>query len=108
MKSQLYHLTSWGEYWSRITTIIEQVPRDYAGGNYCHRKKDRKRQQYIMNKQLYNIVKEYIETFNIGLNEFMFRPNLKSTEAITRQGADKMIKKLAKEAGVEYCVATIA
>lgn len=92
---------------SRITTIIEQVPRDYAGGKFTvTERKTGKRQQYIMNKQLYNIVKEYIDTFQIGLNEFMFRPNLKSTEAITRQGVDKMIKKLAKEAGVEYCVAT--
>lgn len=92
---------------SRITTIIEQVPRDYAGGKFTvTERKTGKRQQYTLNKDVYEIVKAYIEEFNIGLNEFMFRPSIKSTEAITRQGADKIIKSLAKDAKVEYCVAT--
>ena len=91
---------------NRITTIIEQIPRDYAGGKYTVTEhKTGKRQQYILNEEVYKIVKKYIDEFNIGFNDFMFKKDINSKEAITRMGVWKMIKGLADEAGVEYPVA---
>ena len=88
---------------NRITTIIEQIPRDYAGGKYTVTEhKTGKRQQFILSNEVYSIVKKYIDTFNITMNEFMFKSNLESKEAITREATWHMIKKLQKEAGIEY------
>lgn len=91
---------------NRITTIIEQIPRDYAGGKYTVTEhKTGKRQQYSLNQGVYQIVKRYIDEFGLGFNEFMFKRDINSNEAITRMGVWKMIKQLAKEAGIEYPVA---
>ena len=90
---------------NRITTIIEQIPRDYAGGKYTVTEhKTRKRQQYTLNPDVYSIVKKYIDEFDIGMNQFMFMSKFGSRQAITREGVWKMITKLAKEANIEYPV----
>ena len=90
---------------NRITTIIEQIPRDYAGGKYTVTEhKTRKRQQYTLNPDVYSIVKKYIDEFDIGMNQFMFMSKFGSRQAITREGVWKMITNLAKEANIEYPV----
>lgn len=91
---------------NRITTIIEQIPRDYIGGKYTVTEhKTGKRQQFELNASVYQSVKKYIDEFDIGLNEFMFKSRIDSKDAITREGVWRFMKKLAKEANIEYPIA---
>lgn len=90
---------------NRITTIIEQIPRDYIGGKYTATEhKTGKRQQFQLNPEVYERVKKYIDEFDIGLNEFMFKSRIDSNAPITREGVWYMMKKLAREANIEYPV----
>ena len=92
---------------NRIETLIELTPRDIAGGQYtCKEMKTGKVQQFNMNQDVYATVREYIERYNIQMNEYIFesRQGLKGYP-ITRQQAWRVIKQLAKEAGIEYPVA---
>ena len=91
---------------NRITTILEQIPRDYAGGKYTVTEhKTMKRQQFTLNDKVYQIIKKYIDTFDIGLNEFMFQTSRSKNLPMTRENCWKFIKQLAKEAGIEYPIA---
>lgn len=91
---------------NRITTIIEQTPRDYAGMKYTITEhKTGKRQQFDMNPHVYAIVKKYIDTYKFTMNEFMFPSKKNGREAISRVSVWKFMKKLADEAGIEYPVA---
>ena len=88
---------------NRIETLIELTPRDIAGGQYtCKEMKTGKVQQFNMNADVYATVREYIERYNIQMNEYIFesRQGLKGYP-ITRQQAWRVIKQLAKEAGIE-------
>lgn len=90
---------------NRIGTIIEQVPRDYAGGEYTVTEhKTGKRQQFALNQEVYKIIKDYIDEFNFGQYDFMFPKTINSKDAITRMAAWKMIKQLVEEANIEYAV----
>ncbi|WP_314673571.1 tyrosine-type recombinase/integrase [uncultured Solobacterium sp.] len=92
---------------NRIETLIELTPRDIAGGQYtCKEMKTGKVQQFNMNADVYATVREYIERYNIQMNEYIFesRQGLKGYP-ITRQQAWRVVKQLAKEAGIEYPVA---
>lgn len=96
---------------ARISDLLEFTPRTFAGGR-CQFKahKTGKIVRYDINKDIYKQIKEYEDTFEITTNQFLFR----STDAkgkiipnaITRQQAHKIIKKIAKQAGIDYEVGT--
>lgn len=88
---------------NRIETILEQTPRDYSGYRFTSTEhKTGKLQQYDLNEDVYKIVKKYIDYCGFTTNQFMFPPKLGSKDALTRQRCWRMIKDLAKEAGIEY------
>lgn len=90
---------------NRIVTICEQIARDYAGGEYTVTEhKTGKRFQVTLNKEVYREIEKYIKTFKFQNNEFIFRTKQNIDRPIDRTTAWRMIKTLAKAAGVKYMV----
>ena len=90
---------------NRIETIIEWMPSDLAGRAVtATESKTGKRMQYELNADVYSKLKAFIDFYDIGPHEFIFRKTRNSKDAITRQTAWMRIKALAKEAGISYNV----
>jgi integrase len=92
---------------NRITTITEQTARDYAGGKYTVvEHKTGKRIEMDINPDVYRIIQNYIDAFSFKNNNYIFRTNLITDRPIARQTAWRMIKAVASEAGIKYCIGT--
>jgi len=90
---------------NRIGVICEQTARDYAGGQYTVTEhKTGKRKQMELNPEVYKIVSGYCEEFGFKNNAYIFRPYRNRDIPMTREGVWHMIKNLAEDAGVKYCV----
>ena len=91
----------------RITTLLESIPRDFAGGEVTLTEhKTGKRMQYRMHDDVYQILKDYIDFYGFKNNEYMFLRKMGSTDDIlTREGVWHFMKKLVEEAGIDYMVA---
>lgn len=91
----------------RITTLLESIPRDFAGGEVTLTEhKTGKRMQYRMQEDVYQILKEYIEFYGFKNNDYMFLRKMGSqNDIMTREAAWHMIKGLAKKANIEYIIA---
>lgn len=91
----------------RTETQTELIGRDLIGGKIVITEhKTGKRQQYELNKDVYKIIKEYLDYYNFTNepNKFIFPKDLNSLDAITRQSTYTWINKLAKEAKIKYPV----
>lgn len=90
----------------RIETLLQLTPKHIKGG--CVRIqefKTSKVQRYEFSDKVYSEIEKFINEYNIGQREYIFRQSPKHIKPITRQRADAIIKKLAKEVGIDYAVA---
>lgn len=91
----------------RTETACELIGRDIYGGKFVVTEhKTGKRQQFEMDKEVYQIIKDYMTEFGFDkdLNKFIFPNNMGSLDAITRQATRNWIHKLSKDVGIEYPV----
>ncbi len=89
----------------RIEVLLQLTPKHLNGG--CCRIKEFKTgkiSRYELSNEVYELVSEYIETFDIGDNEYLFRTSIYDHKPLTRQAVYIFIQDLAKKAGVKYSV----
>lgn len=90
----------------RITTLLESIPRDFAGAEVTLTEhKTSKRTQYRINDEVYRILMEYVDFYEFKNNDFIFlRKKGSANDILTREAVWHVIKGLAKEANVNYMV----
>lgn len=95
----------------RIETLLQLTPKHIAGGYITVVEyKTKKKKQYPLNNQVYQIVEDYILWLNQHCKEYMteytyiFHTYRNTQAPLTRQQASKVIKELAKEVGIKYNV----
>ena len=95
---------------ARISDLIEFTPRNFAGGRCEFRAhKTGKLVRYEIDHEIDSEIQKYVAEFHISINTFLFRSTAGKdiiSDRISRQMAWREIHRLAKLAGVEYCVGT--
>ncbi|MFR5525582.1 MAG: tyrosine-type recombinase/integrase [[Clostridium] innocuum] len=88
----------------RIEVMLQIQPFEIAGGKVrVMEQKTQKWQQFEINQKVYETIMKYVNFYEIGPREYLFKSR-KGPHPITRQEAYRIIKQLAKEAGVKYAV----
>lgn len=88
---------------ARIETLLQITPKHF-NGRYAYIKefKTNKIQKFKMNKEIYEIVMEFINTYSITEYEYLFKTYRESSKPLTRQQAYHIIKALGNEIGIKY------
>lgn len=90
----------------RTNTILEMVPRNFAGGKfYIKEHKTGKVQNYELTSEMYKLLDEYTAKWRFTRDEFIFRWHIDSkNKPLSRQAAWKFVTELSKEVGIKYNV----
>ena len=81
-------------------------------GSRCEYKahKTGKLVRYKIDEDIYKDIRAYVEEFGLSINSFLFRATCRKKgtigDRISRQQAWNEIHRIAKAAGIEYCVGT--
>lgn len=89
----------------RIETLLQLTPKHIEGG--CVRIKEfktNKVQRYEFSEKVYKEIKNFIDLYNIGDREYIFRKSVSDIKPITRVQAYRIIQDLKKDVGFTYNV----